>query len=1552
LTVTNPISCHGVCDGIVQVVANGGTPPYTYAWSNGNSGITANNVCAGWLFVTVTDANSCKKVDSINVTQPNSIQISFINVTQVNCHGDCSGQATAQAIGGTGAYTYQWDASAGNQTTATADSLCPGFHSITVTDANHCTNSNSVNISDTSHLSLNIVLQQNPSCFGLCDGAITVAASGGYPPYAYLWNTGATTPGIINLCADTFYVTVTDDSLCSRSLQIILTNPPLLDDSISIDHAITCNSVCDGIVTVHAFGGNGTYSYQWDDLANSTTASVSNLCVGTYHVTITVGGTCTKVDSITISEPNAITNTFTILQPISCHGQCNAAVQASASGGTPPYAYQWDFGFIGNPDTNLCPGVIHVTITDANLCKKVDSINITQPDSITIMLSSTPVACSGNCTGTAVALITGGTPPYTYKWDAQTGNQTGPIADSLCLGTYHITITDSNGCTKSDSVSVSDTSHLTINIILQQDPLCNGSCNGAITVAGTGGYPPYTYTWDNGLPSQPNQINLCAHIAYTVTVTDDSLCKRWTSITLNNPPSVDDSIITIQPISCNGACNGSVSVAPFGGTGSFTYQWDDPLLSHTDTISFLCAGLYHVTISDANGCSKVDSVSLQEPTVLTVNLSVNQAITCYGSCNGIADAIVNGGTPPYQYLWSNGDVNNSADSLCAGWVHLTITDANFCQKVDSINMTQPDSISLSFTTTVATCGGNNGTATVVATGGTGSYSYQWDANAHNQTTDIADSLSVNIYSVTVSDANGCTAVGNVSIIDTSNLSLTITNIHNITCAGSCDGSATASVTGGYPPYTYLWNTTPAQTDSIASNLCVGTYTVTVVDDSLCSRVDTVNINNATILAVQDSIIPIACTGLCDASIILIPSGGTPPYVSYAWSIPGLTDSIATGLCAGTYYYSVTDANNCVVSDSVTIVDPGQMAVTINVLQSLLCHGYCNGSLALTITGANGLFTYLWSNGSTDSVLVNLCADTYNVTVTGQGTCVSTASYTLTAPDSLQITYTNILHVACGGDCSGRVTALVSGGTPPYIYQWDANAGNATTPTIDSLCANLYDITVTDQNGCTLISSFEVTDTSHLILQIIDSSMVTCFGRCDGLATAQAQNGYPPYNYLWNTNPQQHTAIADSLCAGPYRVTVTDDSLCSRVRPITITQPDSLYLSIKDSSLIHCFGDCTGSITVTPNGGTQPYVIQWSNSLLDTTITQLCAGLYVATLTDAHNCMDSLHYFVSQPIGISDSLNIITALCSSGSNDGSVTVTITGGVLPYQILWNTGDTLTHLDSLSSGTYYYTVTDANGCKKQDSALIHPMIVVHATAKKDTTICYGDSVQIFGFGGAVYFWTPGQGLSDSTAFDPYAKPTQTTTYYFTVFDSICFDIDSVTIGVYPQFTLDAGQNQTILYEHSTQLNGTCSDPSVTFLWIPSTGLEDSSNAVTIAHPLQTTTYYLFATNANGCLMVDSVTITVVPKIRVPSGLTPNGDGINDTWVIDLIELFPNCEVMIFNRWGEKLFYSKGYPASDRWDGTYKGKPLPVGTYYYIINLHDEAYPDPITGPITIMR
>jgi gliding motility-associated-like protein len=300
--------------------------------------------------------------------------------------------------------------------------------------------------------------------------------------------------------------------------------------------------------------------------------------------------------------------------------------------------------------------------------------------------------------------------------------------------------------------------------------------------------------------------------------------------------------------------------------------------------------------------------------------------------------------------------------------------------------------------------------------------------------------------------------------------------------------------------------------------------------------------------------------------------------------------------------------------------------------------------------------------------------------------------------------------------------------------------------------------------------------------------------------------------------------------------------------------------------------------------------------------------------------------------------------------------VTGGTTPYTYLWSNDSTTQDINSLVAGWYYITVTDSLGCTVLDSLEITSGIVVNASAKWDSIICPGDSVQIFGFGGDPFVWSPTLHMSDPTVFDPLVSPPVPTWYYFTAYDSICFDVDSVFIDVYPGMNLDAGADVTILYDHPITVTVTCDDPTATFQWVPSAGVSDSTASTVELNPEMTTVYYVLATNANGCVVIDTLVITVIPRIVFPTGITPNGDGMNDDWEIDYIEWFEHVTVEVYNRWGEQLYYYDGTgPGYDqtgvRWDGYYNGNPLPVGTYYFIVNLHDELI-EPMTGPITILR
>ena len=389
-------------------------------------------------------------------------------------------------------------------------------------------------------------------------------------------------------------------------------------------------------------------------------------------------------------------------------------------------------------------------------------------------------------------------------------------------------------------------------------------------------------------------------------------------------------------------------------------------------------------------------------------------------------------------------------------------------------------------------------------------------------------------------------------------------------------------------------------------------------------------------------------------------------------------------------------------------------------------------------------------------------------------------------------------------------------------------------------------------------------------------------------------------------------------------------------------------------MIVCYNECNGIIAVNVDSGVVPYHYEWNiNPTPDSSIIDsLCAGDYSLTVTDANGCTATFDTSIISDAEILIDYDVISPLCDYGSADGSVIVDVSGGLPPYGYLWSTGDTINQLTGLDGGVYYLTVTDSFGCTRIDSVFLNSQIYVEARADTDTTICPGDTIMLYGYtNGKIYRWSPTDYMIDTSSLTPLVFPEDTTIYYFTAYDTICYNFDSVVVNVYEKTNIDAGEDVEIMEDHSTQLHvsGGCS--RCTYRWIPSDGLSNDTIVNPVASPKQTTTYYVIVTDEHGCNAIDSVKVIVIPHLVIPNGITPNGDGLNDVWVIDNIDRYPNVEIEIYNRWGELLFYSKGYPPSERWDGTYKGKKLPTGTYYYVIKLNDPIETEPITGPITIV-
>lgn len=1558
-TVNNPVgltavangtdvSCNGLCDGSATAVVSGGTAPFTYLWDDpaGQTTATATGLCAGSYTVTVTDANNCDFIAPVTISEPDPIVITFSGIVNLQCDGDCIGEATADVTGGTGPYTYQWD-DALSQTTQSADSLCASAYTVTVTDANGCTASETVTITGPNGLTSSISSSTNALCFGDCNGTATVTASGGTQPYTYQWNdpSNQTGPTATGLCAGTYSVVVTDANGCVSTSTVVITQPPLLVASTTAND-VSCFGECDAIASVFVTGGTPPYTYQWSDPNNQTTVTATGLCAGTYTVTVTGSNGCVATATETIFQPPTPVSIDTVVTNATC-GQCNGEITVSGVGSVPPYTYLWGNGETTATITGLCPGVYTVDVTDAVGCTQNFDIAVSNdggPTSATVV--STDASCFGVCDGTATVTPIGGTAPYTYLWVP--GGQTTASVTGLCAGSYNVQISDSLGCIYTELVTIGEPDEIEGNANVTQ-ATC-GACNGEIVLTPTGGDGgPYTYSWAPSVSTNDTATGLCAGI-YTVTITDGAGCETVESIPVSN---IDGPVISVSgtDATCDGTCDGSATVSVTGGTSPFTILWDDPSAQTDSTATGLCAGTYNVTVTDANGCESTAQVQIDDPDPISLSLQLVVDATCPGACDGSATVIASGGTLPFTYSWSpSGGNASTATGLCAGTYTVTVTDANGCQEQQTVVVGEPAPIVINTSTLDASCNGLcDGEAYAEATGGTGAFTYQWNDPA-STASDTVVALCAGTYTVVVTDAAGCQDSTDVVINEPDPIDVNI-SVTSTTCNGDCDGTAIAVATGGNAPYTYQWNDPNSTMNDTVTGLCAGIYSIVVTDSLGCEGTSSAVITEPLPLVLLDSATNITCGGTCDGIAGVLAQGGTAPY-TYQWDDPSAsTDPIVQGLCAGTYQVVVSDANGCTDSVSVTIIEPPVLEAPVSVINPS-CGGVCDGEATVTPTGGTPGYTVLWLPGlEITNTITGLCAGEYTVIAVDAAGCTDTTTVNLTEPPILTADITSVSQILCSGGCTGEATVTPDGGTAPYTYQWN-DPNSQTDSTAINLCVGIWSVTITDDIGCTATATTVITDSAALTASIPIFTAVTCNGECDGTATVFANGGTGPYSYFWDDPNFQTTQTATGLCPGTYTVTVVDaqSPACTTQASVTIVEPAELTLSATATD-VTCGNLCDGSAIGFPLGGTPPYTFQWNDPAGQNTIeaVDLCIGTYTLTVTDANGCTALASTTVGGPPAIVSNATSVASTCSNLA-DGSIDLTVVGGVPGYTFAWTPGNAMTEdLTNVETGAYTVVITDATGCSITATYSVGTLVNINADAGSDDTVCVATPIMLDGTGGGTYVWTPGETLSDSLIADPVATPFDTTTYVLTVTIGTCVDQDTVTIYTYQIPPVDGGADVQIPTGGSINLNANGVVTDWQYTWEPSEFVDNPNVTNPLASPEETTMFYVTVVDENGCTATDSVLVEVLPGIVFPDGISPNGDGINDVWIIDNIDLFDDAIVEVYNRWGQQLFVSApGYPIP--WDGRYKGKDLPVGTYYYVI--HSANFEEPFTGPITIIR
>jgi gliding motility-associated-like protein len=1184
-------------------------------------------------------------------------------------------------------------------------------------------------------------------------------------------------------------------------------------------------------------------------------------------------------------------------------------------------------------------GTYTIWLQEANNPSCFDTITITVPDpqdSITTVTNvSQNLICHGDSTGGGEVNAIGGVLPYTYFWES-TGATTN-IVSNLWVGYHNVFITDANGCVVVDSVLIENIyDALSVDLDTIQQVQCYGEDNGEVILNVTRGVAPYTFNWSTGqnyFGPGPDTLSGLWQGGYQVLIADAYGCDTVVSFIISEPSQLYAAAYSIQPVQCFGFDDGQAYVIGTGGTGTgnpddYTYSWgfiQNFLTPTADTLSSgvindttmdasgdpdLVPGVHYVTITDTNGCTASDTVTITEPTQLYVEIPDSSAIYsyCLNTYSGTLVAEAYGGTPfsagaPYSYSWDNTvQLTDSVVGLHAGIYTVTVFDDRACTASATFDL---DSITNTF---------------------------------------IDDSVDVIVANVS------CYALYDGLI-----------NINGI--SGS-----------DYPPYNYTWTgPLPfiSSNSALVDGLYEGNYAVTIVDSLGCTMLVNVDIYQPDKLefgvtyTVNESCVGVTGSA-CNGSIILNINGGTSPYFydnSFSGAFPILVnnqvlvvnDTLMSGFCNGTYIIDVTDVNGCqgyvdfgasftaTVGSDVQVVNPGVNPL----LPTTSCFNTADG-VAGVFGGADPIFNYTWESDDSGapSGLVLGANTPYNNFLVGNYWLVAHYADSLSfginyavcdVPYNFSVAPGNMINFGavvtnptCYGDSNGSINLNLSSSTaPPFTFLWDTLTSIPVTNYAFEdqlqLGPGIYTVSITDDDGCVLVESFLVNEPSPIIANFTIQD-VSCNGYSDGEVTVDVDlnSGQSPFTYSWSDGQTVNQAMG--LLGGDYIVTVTDSGGlgCSVDFNVTVIDPSSILASVEANSFwgqddfgnpfhISCYEESNGSIIVGSVGGTGIVTFAWENSMgitvstLQETGPTLPVGSYTLYATDENGCQEDTTIILNEPDLISPNVTVLlydfnadgigTEASCFGLFDGWASSSPSGGypgVQGYSFNWvnSNGQNISsqalaaNLPALLS--YTVTVTDMNGCSNDTT-----------TAVFTQPLLFDANVTTTNYAGAIHA--------------PF---------------SINF-VDS-TISIDP---FDFNWN----WEDGTDYfaNGTS-----TFNHLFSVENIGENNVHVILTNLTT-----------GCF--DSVHFVIdvqgIPEIN--NVFTPNSDGINDEFYFGEFGM-STVSVEVYNRWGQMVYTWNGTDKS--WAGVdISGEFVPEGVYFYtlVAEGEDGHYYDK-KGSVTLLR
>ena len=1297
----------------------------TYNWSDGSSGQTLLVSAPGTYIVTVTDDNGCTGTAQLPVTQSASLNPQISGEPNF-----CEGENTTLNAG-TGFSNYTWSNGDTNQN-ITVDE--PGVYSVTVSDPSGCTGVNQINIFE-NELPVVDITGNNPICFGeslnlnagsgfetyqwsenslnqflevnsegtysvtvtnlsgcsgvgevtvvvnqnpvpvitgldqFCAGSsVLLDAGNGFDNYE--WSDGSFNQNLEITTEGTYTVTVTDANGCQGQAEFSVSENTIIPPTINGEL-----NFCDGENTTLDAGTNYDI-YEWSDGSNDGTLEVN--VTGTYSVTVTDENGCTEFASVDV---NVAENPEPIIAGSSTFCIGSSATMDAGSGFT---TYLWSDGSNNQILETTVPGDFEVTVTNENGCEGIATFSVTQSSELTPEISGDFSFCQGEST-----VLDAGAGFENYIWSDGTDGQSITTQEP---GTYSVTVSDATGCTGTTDVFVT-VNQLPVIDILGNEPICEGA---SLNLNAGDGFT--NYIWSDGSLNQNLEVTESG--LYSVTVTNGQGCTNIAETTVivntNPEPNIDG------PTSF---CTGNT--VEISSLGFDNYLWSNGATGATIVITE--GGTYDLTVTNARGCTGVTSINITENESLTPIIT-GDFIICAGNL-----ATLDAGSGFDSYVWSDGSVEQTLETTITGTYAVTVSDVNGCTGETEVSVLVNEIQEPEIVGSVTFCSGNSTTLD----GGGGYINYEWSNGITTQTNIITES---GTYILTVTDVNGCTAIVQETVSESTSLEPNITGDLDY-----CDGSNTILDAGlGFTEY--LWSD-----GSISSTIVVtepGIYAVTVSDPSGCS--------GETFVEVIENNIPVVnilgAEPICEGNFLTLDAGAN--FVGYEWSNASLNATLDVNT-SGIYSVTVTDENNCTASAEIEVIVDANPLPIING-QSAFCEG---SSVTLNLNDTYA--TYLWSDGSEGNSLEVTVGGLYSVTVTNASGCEGIAEFPVTENENLLPEITGDFDI-----CAGSNTILDAGfGFETYLW-----SDGTVNQMIEVTETGTYAVTVTDVNGCSGDTFMNVSVNENPTPQIGGSTSF-CVG---GSTVLDAGTDFDIYQ--WSNG--ETSQILQVTTPETYSVTVTDANGCVGENEVTVIENTSL-----SPIVVGDFDICAGENSLLDAGlGFNEYI--WSNGSTDQTIEVSVAGTYGVTVSDINGCSGE----TSVDVLISENPTPIITGSTSFCVGNSTTLDAGANYVSYE--WSNGEINQTIVVSTPGTYEVIVTSANGCVGMTNITVEENASLSPQISGDPTICQGGSTTLNAGIFDTYLWSDGTTSSS-------LEVTQEGTYSVTVSDAFgCSGETSLTV------------------------------------------------------------------------------------------------------------------------------------------------------------------------------